>query len=102
MEQKRLELHEILCDILGSRHVYFQPPESLKMTYPAIVYGRADIDDTPANNDVYNRKIRYQITLIDSDPDSEIIEKILNLKYCSYDRHFNSSNLNHDIFTLFY
>lgn len=102
MEQKRLELHEILCEILGSRHVYFQPPESLKMVYPAIVYGRSDINDTPANNDVYNRKVRYQLTLIDSDPDSDKIEKILGLKYCSYDRHFNSDSLNHDIFTLFY
>ena len=38
----RYELHEFLCEILGSRNVYFQPPESVKMKYPAIVYERTD------------------------------------------------------------
>ena len=39
----RYELHEFLCEILGSRNVYFQPPESVKMKYPAIVYERTEI-----------------------------------------------------------
>ena len=30
---RRLKLHEELCDILGSRNVYFQPPETVKMKY---------------------------------------------------------------------
>ena len=34
----RIELQLKLEEILGSRHVYFQPPASIKMTYPAIVY----------------------------------------------------------------
>ena len=50
----RLELHEALCKVLGSRNVYFQPPEDIKMNYPAIEYSRASIDNTFANNDVYN------------------------------------------------
>ena len=44
--ERRLELHEILCTILGSRNVYFQPPESIKMNYPAIVYGLDDMQTT--------------------------------------------------------
>ena len=39
----RLELHEILVDALGSRNVYYQPPENIKITYPAIVYSKTDI-----------------------------------------------------------
>ena len=34
----RLELQNKLEELLGSRHVYFQPPESVKMEYPAIKY----------------------------------------------------------------
>lgn len=102
MEQNRLQLHEVLCEILGTRHVYFQPPESTKMVYPAIVYSRDNINDTPANNDAYIRKYVYQITIIDKDPTSEFVEKIANLKYCSFERHFTKDNLNHDIFRIFY
>ena len=102
MEQNRLQLHEELCEILGTRHVYFQPPESTKMVYPAIVYSRDNINDTPANNDAYIRKYVYQITIIDKDPTSDLVEKIANLKYCSFERHFTKDNLNHDIFRIFY
>jgi hypothetical protein len=34
----RLELHEELCAVLGSRNVYFMTPESVKMNYDAIRY----------------------------------------------------------------
>jgi len=30
----RLELQNLLENILGSRNVYFQPPENLKLNYP--------------------------------------------------------------------
>ena len=38
----RQELQTKLEDILGGRHVYFQPPESTKMEYPAIVFSMKD------------------------------------------------------------
>ena len=35
---RRNELHEKFCDLLGSRNVYFQPPESVRLVYPCIIY----------------------------------------------------------------
>lgn len=99
---RRLELHEILCNLLGTRNVYFQPPESVKMKYPAIVYTRYDIVNTPANNSVYKQDKKYQLTVIDPDPDSEIVNKVSLLPMCIFDRHFKSDNLNHDVFTICY
>lgn len=105
---KRLELHEILCGIVnitepdGDRHVYFQPPESVKIKYPAIIYSRNDIDNRFANNDVYKQTYNYQVTVIDRDPDSEIVDKVSKLPTCRFNRHFVSDNLNHDVFILYY
>lgn len=105
---KRLELHEILCGIVnitepdGDRHVYFQPPESVKIKYPAIIYSRNDIDNRFANNDVYKQTYNYQVTVIDRDPDSEIVDKVSKLSTCRFNRHFVSDNLNHDVFILYY
>ena len=96
----RLELQTLLEEILGSRNVYFQPPESVKMKYPAIVYGLEDIKNTFANDRVYLSKRKYLITVIDEDPDSEIVEKVSQLPTCKFNRHFESDNLNHDVFIL--
>lgn len=100
--EKRLELQKILEQILGSRHVYFQPPESIKMEYPAIVYSRSDVINRYANNNVYIQDISYEVTVIDYDPDSEIVKKVSKLPYCRFDRHYTSDNLNHDTFTIYF
>lgn len=105
---KRLELHEILCEIInitepnGDRHVYFQPPESIKMKYPAIRYTRARIEKQHANNAVYNRYRSYEVTLIDKNPDSEYVDKLASLPKCRHDRSYQAENLNHDVFTIYY
>lgn len=98
----RLDLHEELCKILGSRNVYFQPPSSVSMKYPAIVYERDNIRNSHADDNVYKQSLAYSVTVIDFDPDSEIVEKISKLPKCSFSRHFTSDNLNHDVFTLYY
>lgn len=98
----RLDLQTMLEELLGSRNVYYQPPESIKMSYPAIVYNRSDIRNTYANNSVYSQAHAYTLTVIDYDPDSGIVEKISKLPMCNFSRHFTLDNLNHDVFTIFY
>ena len=98
----RLDLHELLCEVLGSRNVYYSPPESVKIKYPAIVYSRSDIDNKFANDSVYKQSHVYSITVIDDDPDSEIVERMSSIPKCKFDRHFVSDNLNHDLFRLYY
>lgn len=98
----RLNLQTELESILGSRNVYFQPPSSVRMSYPAIVYSRKGIDKKSANDAVYCKLPSYEVILIDKNPDSTFVDKILDLPYCSYDRHYESDNLNHDVFTLYY
>ena len=105
---KRLELHEILCEIInitepdGDRHTYFQPPASVKMKYPAIKYSRRPIETINANNSIYRHLTSYEVTLIDKDPDSKYIEEILKLPYCKHNRYYVADNLNHDTFTIYY
>lgn len=98
----RLELHAILVDLLGSENVYFQPPPSVQMQYPCIVYGRDSADTEFADNRPYGFKLRYQITIIDQDPDSVIPGKVAMLPMCTFVRFFTSDKLNHDIYQLFF
>lgn len=98
----RLELQNLLESILGSRNVYYQPPESIKIKYPAIIYSCNNIDNNFADDIVYMQNHTYQIIVIDANPDSEIVNKISKLPMCRYNRHYTSDNLNHDVFILNY
>ena len=98
----RLKLHEDLCEILGNRNAYFQPPASVQMNYPAIVYSRKGIENVHADDEVYDQNYSYELIVIDEDPESEIVEKVSKLRYCRFDRHYTADNLNHDVFTIYY
>ena len=102
LKDRRLELHNVLLGIMTNGNVYHQPPENFKMKYPCIVYERDNDYIFHANNDKYNKRLRYTVTLIDKDSLSQYFEPILDLPMCSYDRHFTSDDMNHDVFTLYY
>lgn len=98
----RTELQEVLEGILGSSNVYFQPPASLKLVYPCIVYSRNTYDSVFANNDSYLRRTRYSIVLIDKNPDSQFAEPIADIPYCKHTRNYIADNLNHDVYDLYW
>ena len=98
----RLTLHEELCDLLGSRNCYFQPPASVQMKYPAIVYSLNNVDEWHANDNMYKPLPAYSVILIDKNPDTEFLEPLLRLQYCRFNRFYTADNLNHWVFTLYY
>lgn len=99
-----LDLHDELCELLGSRNVYFQPPESLKMQYPCIRYSISGMPKLNANDKVYLKTCNtYTITVIDTDPDSDISTRILtHFSMARFDRAYTSNNLYHHTLTLNY
>lgn len=99
---RRLELHILLKTLLGTDNVYYQPPPSVQMGFPCIVYKRSSVNTDFADNFPYSTKKRYQITVIDKDPDSEIPDKVSALPMCSFDRFFTADGLNHDVFNIFF
>lgn len=98
----RLELQAILIDLLGSENVYFQPPPTVQMQYPCIVYKRDDEETEFANDKPYKSLRRYLLTYIDQNPDSDVLAEIAKLPMCIYDRNFTADNLNHDVYKLFF
>lgn len=104
---RRIKLQTILEDCVGEqgktdRHVYFQPPETTSIKYPCIIYSLDYGDTAFADNNPYRFVKRYQVTIIDRKPDSQIINKVAALPMCSFQRHYTADNLNHDVFNLYY
>ena len=102
-QNRRLLLDDIFrTQILGSNNVYFQPPESVKMRYPAIKYSLDNVQNTYADDLPYLSAKRYKVTIIDRDPDSLLPGLMNSLPFCRMDRWYAADNLNHWVFTIYY
>ena len=96
---KREALDKIFLEICPN--VYYQPPAGHQMKYPAIRYRRSAIENSSADNIPYILDTAYEVTVIDRDPDSIIVDKISKLPKCRHSSHYTSANLNHDRFIIY-
>jgi hypothetical protein len=93
----------MLEELVTPNKVYFQPPENVKLIYPCIIYNRGVVGKTEfANNKPYTHRVRYDVIVIDKNPDSPLLDKIAMLPMCIFQRHYTVDNLNHDIYELYY
>lgn len=82
--------------------MYFQPDRNSKLKYPCILY---QLDGSPseyADNIKYVNHKLYLVTVVDTNPDSNIPECLEKLDLCEFDRFYTSSNLNHFVFRLYF
>lgn len=98
----RSDLHDILVKILGSSYVYFQPPTSIQVEYPCIIYERTRNATRFADDNPYSVIRQYTVTVIDKNPDSNIPDKIAELSMCTMDRSYTVDNLNHYVFNIYF
>jgi hypothetical protein len=96
----RTDLQDLLKTIADN--VYFQPPPTIQLEYPCIIYKRERIKTKYAGNNLYNRVKAYQLMIIDRNPDSNLPEQVAELPMCSFDRFYTADNLNHDVYTIFF
>lgn len=100
---RRQELGQKLRRILGSDNVYFQPPNNTKIQYPCIIYSKEQPSQKHADDQCYYSMDKYEILVVDRDPDSDIPDKINDgFEHCQISRYFVKDNLNQTILTLYY
>ena len=102
---RRLELHNVFKGMFGTGkpNVYYQPPKDERINYPCIIYKLDDIPVLHANNAPYALGRRYQVTVIDRDPESPLWKSVAALPTCRLKTPpYAKDNLHHFVFTLFY
>jgi hypothetical protein len=97
---QRLELHQILETFVPN--VYFQPPTNVRLEYPCIIYKRDFANTKFADGKPYDHIVRYAITVIDQNPDSEIPKKVAMLPMSLFNRFYTVDNLNHDVYNVYF
>lgn len=95
-------MYDALVAFMEGENVYFQPPESLKLVYPCIVYNLSGINVIRADNIPYNVAQKFDVTIMDLDPNSGRPEKFIKTFTTSaFVTHFISDNVYHDVFTVY-
>lgn len=79
MARPRVELQELLKEYCDT--VYFQPPSSIRINYPCIVYNRSTDYINRANNSLYMKEKMYRVTVMDKNPDSDIADRLQELPW---------------------
>ena len=99
----RLKLQAKLEEMIGSKHVYFQPPASVKLSYPCVVYNIGNGDAKRADDTIYSYTNSYTVTFIYKNPNVDILERVLKeIPMSSVNATYCSDNLNHYVFTIYY
>jgi hypothetical protein len=99
---RRPLFQQVLEALSPGLKVYFQPPESLKMTYPCIVYSDDPGDTTFANNRPYTYEQQYEVQLISREPQPALFHKLASLPKSTHARSFVADNLNHSVFSIYF
>lgn len=100
---RRQNLHDELKALLGTNNCWFQPPESIKLRYPCIIYELETPDVLRADDMAYRRVNKYGLTYITLNPDDPMIESIVDhFPMCRLSRPFTSDGLNHYYYDLYY
>lgn len=99
----RLSLHEKLKTLIGNTNVYFQPPASVNISYPCVIYNIGNGETTFADDRLYKYNHRYELMFIYKKPNIDIIEEVMNaLPMCKINRVYVADNLNHYVFSVYY
>lgn len=103
INRTRIGLHEKLCGILGSTNVYYDPPESIKLKYPCIIYHQTSGDHAYSGNKTYLYTPSYEITTISKDADDNFVERMVSeFEMIRHGSRYTAENLYHDTFTLYW
>lgn len=95
------DLLHLLQQVVQHDRVYFQPPENLKIQYPAVVFHLSKIEIDRASDVPYKGAKEYSVTLITKDPEPDVIDEILKIPYSSLDTTYISDGMNHFVFTFY-
>lgn len=97
------ELRTDLIRITGLKNVYYQPPASVRMSYPCIRFKLEGTDIEYASNKPYRTMKKYQIVYITNKANDDMITLLPeNLRYCTFEHPYSSDNLYHYVFKTYY
>lgn len=98
--KNREDFHQFLLTLCPN--VYFQPPESMKIKYPCIIYALDALKPQYADNMSYLLHIPYSMRYITREADDELVYTLATLPKCRHGKPYGKDNLYHHPYTIYY
>lgn len=108
----RLDFDRYLKDIVGKgANVYFQPPSNVSgagqkviknIKYPAIIYSVDDYNIRSADNKNYSIDKEYSVEVVTKDPDSMLVDMIVEIPTARFNRSYISDGMYHSVFVIIF
>ena len=99
---KRMQLQSELERLVGL-NVYFQPPATVQLKYPCVIYNLSSGNAIYADNSVYTYTNRFELIFIYRKQNMKIVEIVLRtFPMCTVSRMYIADNLYHYVFNLYY
>lgn len=95
------DLLHLLQKAVDHNRVYFQPPENLKIGYPAVIFHLSKVKLDHADDVPYKGAREYSVTLITKEPEPEVLDEILKIPYATLDTTYIADGMNHFVFTIY-
>lgn len=95
------DLLHLLRKAVDHNRVYFQPPENLRMDYPAVVFHLSRNKSVHASDGRFKDSQEYTVTLITEDPQPDVLDAILDIPYTTLESTYVSKGMNHFVFTTY-
>lgn len=87
------DVDEAKLNLLLSR-VYLDPPPEFKLKYPCLILDDDGMKTVRADDRVYKKDNKRKLVYVTRNPDcDDLIDALLSLNYCSYDRMLIADNL---------
>ena len=103
MEGNRVELSnrlkELMIECGEEPHLYFQPPETVKLEYPCFIYKLSSPSSSYADNRPYVMSVSYDVTYITRAPNSVMPTKLMKEPRFRFSRYYTADNLHHYAYT---
>lgn len=96
------DLHDVLKNLMPGIPIYFQPPESIRMQYPCLIYTIDGTNSVHADNIKYADTRIYQLILVQRQPDTYLLDVVNSLQMCEHTGRLVVGGLYQDQFRLFF
>lgn len=98
----RIEVQNLLEEVLGSKNVYFQAPPNTGMKYPCIVYRLNNFHRRDADNEAYILAGRWEIHhMYKSIKNDLTTEMLFAAPYITFDRRLVTDGVYNDYYTIY-
>lgn len=100
-----MDRHQLQTELerLGIKNVYFQPPENVKLKYPACIYSLMNHRTHHADDRPYFARPKYNVQYITRDPDDSMINNlVMAFPTITHNTSFKSDGLYHFSYELYF